>query len=105
MLSKRLHGGPGSEELRQLIAPALKVSFFSKKKKTKNCHKCFCQAYLVEGGVLPESETSTPSDDDPWSEVWDKLDAAIKKTFGRALNVDDVERAKSTAGGWEGEHL
>ena len=55
--------------------------------------------------MLPESETSTPSDDDPWSEVWDKLDAAIKKTFGRALNVDDVERAKSTAGGWEGEHL
>ena len=35
MLSKRLHGGPGSEELRQLIAPALKVSFFLKKKKLK----------------------------------------------------------------------
>ena len=28
MLSKRLHGGPGSEELRELIAPALKVHFF-----------------------------------------------------------------------------
>ena len=55
--------------------------------------------------MLPDSEAATPHEGDPWTEVWDKLDASIKKSFGRALNDDDVKRAKSTPGGWEGDYL
>lgn len=60
---------------------------------------------MIEGGVLPHDQTSDVNGESPlWSEVSDKLDAAIKRGFGQSLNADDVHRAKSTSGGWEGDH-
>ena len=53
--------------------------------------------------MLPDTGSTTPDQGDPWKEVWDELDSSIKNTFGRALNDEDVKKAKSTPGGWEGD--
>lgn len=55
--------------------------------------------------MLPDTGSTTPDQGDPWKEVWDELDSSIKNTFGRALNDEDVKKAKSTPGGWEGDFL
>ena len=62
------------------------------------------QAYLIEGGVLPDSNTDAENGGDPWLEIWDKLNQSIKKSFGRPLNDNDVKEAKNAPGGWEGDH-
>ena len=53
---------------------------------------------------MPDCDTDVGNEEeDPWLQVWDKLDESIKKSFGRALNENDVKEAKSTSGGWEGD--
>ena len=62
------------------------------------------QAYLIEGGVLPDGNSEAENVGDPWLEIWDKLNQSIKKSFGRPLNDNDVKEAKNAPGGWEGDH-
>ena len=59
---------------------------------------------MEAGGILPSDEAEGDEEQDPWGEVWDKVDDGVKRCFGRGLNAEDMDNVESTPGGWEGAH-